>query len=524
MKMKILSVMVKVALAAMAVPAMADQGPSTTTAAYIQAIVPGVEFTSILTTGDVVDGYKMGGIPDGLGAYDNGDGTFTVLMNHEIFADATGPLGIVRAHGGKGAYVSEWVIDKETLEVKSGDDLIKNVYQLSAANTWLPVPAEGVLGQTSSFARFCSADLAERSAFFNKATRKGTKHRIFMNGEESSPVYQRGLAHIATGHDKGSTYVLPWAANANGAWENLLANPHSGDKTVVIGNADGGTNGVYVFVGTKTNVGNDIEKAGLVGGTLYRVAVKGNLPETRAIDAGLGLVINKHGNYEGSFSLVAGSDTTNAVSTKFQRPEDGAWDKKNHNRYYFITTDQMDAAKDGNVNTDITAGQVGRSRLWALNFIDSAKPELGGTIEMLLDGTSAKGDYQMFDNVTVNDDGTLVILEDVGNNQHNGKIWKFNPRNGSLVKLAGFDKALFGDIGVKGSITKDEETSGVIDVTEILDRDDDLVYNLFVAQNHAVSGDVETVEGGQLLLMSKPAPKHDDGEGHDENNHHNDHK
>lgn len=269
-------------------------------------------------------------------------------------------------------------------------------------------------------------------------------------------------------------------------------------------------------MGTKTNVGNDVEKAGLVGGTLYRIAVKGNLPETRAVDAGLGLVVNKRGNYEGSFSLVAGADTTNVISTKFLRPEDGAWDKKNHNRYYFVTTVQPDAAKDGNVNTDIPAAQIGRTRLWVLNFKNSTKPELGGTIEMLLDGTSTKGDYQMFDNMTVNDDGTLILQEDIGNNQHNGKIWKFNPKTGSMVKLAGFDKVLFGDIGIAGSNTKDEESFGVIDVTDLLDRDNDLVYNLLTAQNHSASGDVETVEKGQLLLMSRPAPAHDDGRDDDD--------
>jgi hypothetical protein len=457
----------------------------------------------------------MGGIPDGLGAYDNGDDTFTVLMNHEIFASATGPVGVVRAHGGKGAYVSEWVINKKTLEVVSGADLMKNVYQKAPDGSWTPVPTVGSLGQTSSFARFCSADLADPRAFFNNATRTGTRQRIFLNGEESGPTYQRGLAHVATGPDKGSSYVLPWAAAANASWENLLANPYSGDKTVVIGNSDGGTNGIYVYVGTKTKVGNDIEKAGLTGGTLYRVAVNNtNVPETRAADAGLGLVLNGSGNYEGGFTLVAGADATNSVSTKFQRPEDGAWDKKNHNRYYFVTTDQMDAAKDGNLNADITAGQIGRTRLWALNFKDSSKPELGGTIEMLLDGTGAKGDYQMFDNITVNDDGTLVLLEDVGNNQHNGKIWTFSPKTGSLVKLAGFDPLLFGDIGVKGTITKDEETSGVIDITEILDQDDDWTYNLFVAQNHAASNDAQTLEGGQLLLMARRAPKNDDRNGH----------
>jgi hypothetical protein len=516
MKLKSLSAFVNLALLSIAIPAVAGQGPSTTTDSYIQPLVPNVEFTSILTTGDAIAGYKMGGIPDGLGAYDNEDGTFTVLMNHEIFANGAGPLGITRAHGGKGAYVSEWVIDKKTLTVLSGADLMKSVYQKDVTGAWVPVPATGTLGQTSSFARFCSADLANRSAFFNNATRKGTKNRIFLDGEESNPTYQRGLAHVATGKDKGSSYLLPWAANANTGWENFLANPYSGDKTVVIGNADGGTNGVYVYVGTKTNVGNDVEKAGLIGGTLYRVAVLGNAAETRAADAGLGLTLNARGNYQSSFSLVAGPDVKNASSTKFLRPEDGAWDKKNHNRYYFVTTDQMDAAKDGNANTD-NGTQVGRSRLWSLTFVDSSKPELGGSIEMLLDGTLADSDYQMFDNITVNEDGSLILLEDVGNNQHNGKIWKFNPTDGSLVKLAGHDSALFGDVGVTGKLTKDEETSGVIDITSILDREDDnKVYNLFVVQNHALSTDPELVEGGQLILMTQTAPDHDDGDGHDD--------
>jgi hypothetical protein len=42
---------------------------------------------------DSVDGYRMVGIPDGLGAFDNGDRTFTLLMNHELGST----LGAVRA-------------------------------------------------------------------------------------------------------------------------------------------------------------------------------------------------------------------------------------------------------------------------------------------------------------------------------------------------------------------------------------------------------------------------------------------
>src|SRR5262245_56403173 len=51
---------------------------------YLVPTAAGVSFTPILTTGDTVGGYTMAGTPDGLGAFDNGDGTFTLLMNHEF--------------------------------------------------------------------------------------------------------------------------------------------------------------------------------------------------------------------------------------------------------------------------------------------------------------------------------------------------------------------------------------------------------------------------------------------------------
>src|SRR5919197_678252 len=66
-------------------------GPSSSQSPYIVQSQPGVVTKAVLTVGDSVnlkpDGltpYRMVGIPDGLGAFDNGDGTFTVLMNHEI--------------------------------------------------------------------------------------------------------------------------------------------------------------------------------------------------------------------------------------------------------------------------------------------------------------------------------------------------------------------------------------------------------------------------------------------------------
>ena len=445
----------------------------------------------------------MGGIPDGLGAYDNGNGTFTLLMAHELGAVS----GVVRAHGAIGAYVAEWVIDKSTMEVKSGSDLMRSVYTSADSSTWnVSAPV--------AFSRFCSADLAPVSAFYNAATAKGSQARIFLNGEESASTTARAVAHVATGADKGKSYVLTWPTAGssypvNVSWENLLAHPNAGDKTIVMANSDSGSNGVYMYVGVKASTGNEIQKAGLVGGTMYRIAVGGlTANETTASDAGLG-ISNGAATFTCSATLTSG--------TTFLRPEDGAWDTVNANRYYFVTTSQMDAAKDGNTNPDITAGQVGRTRLWRLTFTDLSRPELGGEIEMLLDGTetvtvnSRVHGPQMLDNLCVSADGSLILQEDSGNNTHNAKVWRYVPATGSGVSnlslLAQHDVTRFGDYytSTVGTITKDEESSGVIDVTTLLGRGDGKKYFLLVTQNHAIdtsANAAELVEGGQLMLMS----------------------
>lgn len=213
--------------------------------------------------------------------------------------------------------------------------------------------------------------------------------------------------------------------------------------------------------GTKKKTGNEVEKAGLVGGQAYRVSVNSAAAETTAADAGLGLVSDAN-----VFSLVS-TTTAGVAGTVFLRPEDGAWDTVNKNRYYFLTTNTTDATKDG-TNPDIPVGQVRRSRLWSLTFTDLARPEIGGTIEMVLNGTETTTvagrvhGPQMLDNITVASDGTLILQEDVGNNIHNGKIWKYTPATKTLTLLAQHDVARFGDYlptVTTGTLTKDEESS-----------------------------------------------------------------
>src|SRR5262245_41077663 len=222
----------------------AETGPSSSESPYLLRSTPGIVVKSILTAGDTVnlkpDGitpYRMVGIPDGLGAFDNGDGTFTLLMNHEI---ASG--GAVRAHGANGAFVSKWIIRKDDLTVLHGEDLIQSVATWNTATSSYNAPTTGI-----SFQRFCSADLPARSAVYNAATGLGYDGYIYFNGEENG--FDSNWAHIVDGPQAGTSFQLPRLGLAS--WENTVANPATGDKTVIGEMDDTSPLGqVYFYIGT----------------------------------------------------------------------------------------------------------------------------------------------------------------------------------------------------------------------------------------------------------------------------------
>src|SRR5262245_20535746 len=214
-----------------------------------------VSFTPLMTVGDRVGNFVMAGIPDGLGAFDNGDGTFTVLMNHELEPTE----GAVHDHDFAGAFVSRLVIDSTTLQVLHASDQIQNVH------------LQGLPGETANFARFCSADLADMTAFFNPDSGLGyAGGRIFMNGEEVSEG--RAFAHIVSGAENGNSYELPRLGNM--AFENAVANPHTGDKTVVALDDDTSPRGqVYFYFGDKQSTGTAVDQAGLTNGSLWGLKI-----------------------------------------------------------------------------------------------------------------------------------------------------------------------------------------------------------------------------------------------------------
>jgi serralysin len=141
----------------------------------------------------------------------------------------------------------------------------------------------------------------------------------------------------------------------------------------------------------------------------------------------------------------------------------------------------------------------GRSRLWQLDFDDMSDPSRGGTLTMLLDGTE---EHQMLDNMTISQDGKILLQEDLGTTLYLAKVWEYNPNTDKLKLLAEHNPDLFGpDAGKNTFLTTNEESSGIIDVTDILGDVKKDVYLLDV-QAHYDNDDRELDEGGQLLAMT----------------------
>lgn len=522
--MRILRRTLTVALAtSFAAPAAAqNQGPSTGATPYVLPLLPGIETTSIVTVDNVganaddtvprVGGgapYGMTGIPDGMGAFDNGDGSFTLLVNHEL----NNNQGVTRAHGGIGTFISKWTIFRNSLTVYDGEDLMKQVYGWNTA-TQQSNPTPGVF----SFARYCSADLAEVTAFYNPATQLGTQSRIFLNGEEGGNGWARG--HVASGPDAGKSYVLGkfnLASNGSGlagmgSWETVVANPYPQDKTFVIGANDGGTgimnNSLAVYVGLKTSSGSEVDRAGLTNGTLKFVRVGSIAEEITSANSATRNTAITNGM---AFSLSPDS------STAFSRPEDAAWNPFNPAQFYFVTTDRLDQVSDG------LGSQIGRTRLWRLTFTDVTNPDLGGTIDLLIDGQTVGGHkVNMFDNIAVNHvTGRLLLQEDVGGAAHNGKIWEYDPatfngttNSGALTMIAKHDPARFGDrvngvtTAAAAPFSNDEESSGIIDITSLMtgsalsSGNQGEAWYISSDQAHYTSGITSAqVEGGQIFVL-----------------------
>ncbi len=76
----------------------------------------------------------------------------------------------------------------------------------------------------------------------------------------------------------------------------------------------------------------------------------------------------------------------------------------------------------------------------------------------------------MLDNVTIDPFGRIVMDEDPGNNARVSKIWIYQIDTGEFVEVAHHNPKFFDPTILNNSsfITQDEESSGIIDASDIL--------------------------------------------------------
>jgi secreted PhoX family phosphatase len=265
---------------------------------------------------------------------------------------------------------------------------------------------------------------------------------------------------------------------------------------------------VYVYTGTKQHVGNDVQRAGLDNGTLRGIRV--NTANAQGGTSGN----LEAGQINGAFSTVAVDTSVNGATqqvnsrasgiTEFARPEDGHW--ADARTFYFVTTGATLPAGAGNANVSNSA------RLYKVTFAEASGvvDYDNGTVNMVLDAASLTGldgaTARSFDNITVAKNGEVLIQEDPGNTSYIAKTWVYNPATGTTTQIFESDRARFISGGA-GFLTQDEESSGIIEITDTLGRNVGQRYFLGVMQAHyGIAG--ELVEGGQMYVLTQvPEPE-----------------
>ena len=189
-------------------------------------------------------------------------------MNHELGDTA----GIVRAHGSKGAFVSQL----EDRAQQPGGPGRRRPHP--SPQRRLPLgSARAVRAGTTAWNRLCSADLPDAKAlrFGNKGTSRADLPQRRGVGTEG-----RAWARIVTGPNAGQTWELPRLGKM--AFENVVACPYGRrrlvgpETTARLACTDDGRNPArsYIYVGDEAaRNGNEIERAGLTNGKLYGVKV-----------------------------------------------------------------------------------------------------------------------------------------------------------------------------------------------------------------------------------------------------------
>ena len=470
-------------------PTATSTGPSTTVPPYLLPVADGVSITSLLTVDDLPAGNGVGmvGIPDGLGAF-AGDGGVVALMNHELRNN----LGGVHAHGETGAFVSRHVIDPASGEVVATTDLIQDVrYWDYAGGQYADAPTDG---STAAFNRFCSGALTDPGQLYDADSGTGYRGQIYFGNEENGDTgrdFAVTMDGLATQLPRMGLY----------SYENTLVAETTGRTTVAIGTEDGvaGDNGqLRVYVGQKQAEGSPVERAGLTNGTLHvidavdpAVTTDTGWRATYPTRTPHPVTVNE---VDWNQSGAAQNAEAAARGLSLNRIEDGAFDPRNPNDFYFVTTEGGDTTPAPGVGSPSRDG----GGVWRLRFADVNDPSQGITLELLLDGSETPY-LNKPDNIDIDEHGHLLIQEDPGVNAHLARIVAYRIEDGARGVVAEFDPERF-SVGGSDFMTIDEESSGILD-TEHLFGKKSFLLDAQVHTSDGLSDPVNQVQHGQMLLL-----------------------
>lgn len=486
---------------------------------YMEPVANGVSLSSFATAGDQIGNHLVGGVPDGTGVLRSGD-KLRIFTNHEW--STTNSVANARestSNFTSTSYISEMHYDLKSKQIVAAKDFMQYMdwfdysnleytYEPTAPKGAAAVDQYGAKTHSRALNRFCSATLAPAGTFFDKKSGFGYEGAVYLTGEEGGDE-SRAFAF----NQDGDGAQIPRFGLAS--WETFVPAATTGKTTVLFGDEDGSATDsqLWMYKGTKQKGGTWFENAGLTNGSLYVLATDVvNDNEFRS----------KYGkNKAAQISFKSVDWKVNGSLQNLQarngmtlaRVEDGHFDPKKPNDYYFVTTESNKdkGATTPNPKTPTVSRDGGA--LWRLSLKDVNDPLKGGTLTMLLDGSE---DIYLAkpDNIVVDDLGNVLIQEDPGNNAAIARVVAYRISDGKLATIAKFKSEYF-EQGAASFITLDEESSGIIDVSQFFktSSSDKAKYYMLVAQVHATPaksrpdlpadtyGLANAVEGGQWYVM-----------------------
>ena len=526
-------------------------------ALQVSSLITNGEFTNGLNRGDEV--YTPAGIFDGLGAYDNKNGTYTVLANSELGNTAGVPY-LVDGVALKGARISKLIIDKDV------DNDASNGYQSAViaggtayskiidANGNRVTDAAQING---GFTRFCSGSFEAANRFGKD---RGFANGIYLTGEETP----NGLTYAL---DTTTDTIYALAGLGRGGWETAVQVDTGSRNTVGLLVQDDNTAPIYLWVGQKSTSrsADFLERNGLAAdqGNLYTWVPTANSIGTSAGTVGvpdsadllalsLGTAASGRWALVGSGTQVAGWNqatllaNANALGAlQLNRLEDASINPLNGKQVVFATTGSSafgGADTFGNLITLDLSRAFNRKGLISDSNATNLKVIYDGDRQIAAwdaaNGTTKNGvidtdEQPAFgatiiknpDNLTWSKDGFIYVQEDksVSNAffaQQEASIFKVSPTaTDSVTGQAVTERWLQIDRGAVPTVYGQSdsaptdygnwESSGIIDVSAIYGEAAGSMF-LGDVQAHSLSngnlgGSGYLVEGGQLNLIQNTA-------------------